>query len=99
MPTIMQAIGEDYPIKVIGNPVYYQPLAVAMDIGDDTVAARLKDIIGWMHNDGTFSKISKSGSVLTMLQPTSSGSAVTAVGYLAGLSHATAKVSSHVTSR
>ena len=59
MPAIMQTIGEGYPVKVIGDPVFYEPLAVAIDIGDQALAQKLEAIIGWMHKDGTLSKISK----------------------------------------
>ncbi len=59
MPVIMQSIGEGYPIKLIGEPIFYEPLAVAIDIGDQALAQKLEDIIGWMHKDGTLSKISK----------------------------------------
>jgi len=59
MPAIMQTIGEGYPIRIIGDPIFYEPLAVAIDTGDEALAQKLEDIIGWMHKDGTLSKISK----------------------------------------
>ncbi len=59
MTVIMQTIGEGYPVKVIGDPVFYEPLAIAIDTGDEAFALKLRDIIGWMHKDGTLSKISK----------------------------------------
>ncbi len=58
MPIIMQAIGEGYPIVIVGNPVFYQPLALAIDSGDNVLAGKLNDIIGLMQNDGELSKIS-----------------------------------------
>jgi len=59
MPVIMQTIGEGYPVKVIGEPVFYEPLAIAIEIGDEAFAQKLSDIISWMHKDGTLSKLSK----------------------------------------
>ena len=58
MPEIMQVIGQGYPVKLIGEPVYYQPLAVAIEIGDETLAKKMNEIINWMHGDGTLSKLS-----------------------------------------
>ncbi len=58
MPTIMQAIGEGYPVKIIDDPLFYQPLVLAIDSGDHVLAEKLSDIVGWMQNDGSLSKIS-----------------------------------------
>ena len=36
LPTILQAIKEGYPLKVIGEPLFREPLAIATDKGDGT---------------------------------------------------------------
>ena len=58
-PEIMQLISDGHPLKVIGDPVFYEPLAVAIDIGNDALAQNLTDIINWMHKDGTLSRLSR----------------------------------------
>ncbi len=59
MPTIMEAISKGYPIKVIGDPVFYEPLAISIDLGDAEFDSKLEDIINRMHQDGNLSAISK----------------------------------------
>ncbi len=59
MPTILEAISNGYPIKVIGDPVFYEPLAVCIDLGDAEFDSKLQDIINWMQKDGSLSAISK----------------------------------------
>ena len=58
VPTIMEAINNGYPVKIIGDPIFYEPLAVTIDRGDTELDKKLKDIIGWMRKDGSLSKIS-----------------------------------------
>jgi polar amino acid transport system substrate-binding protein len=58
LPTIMEAIKNGYPIKVIGDPIFYEPVAVTIDLGDAELKAKLKDVIGWMQKDGTLTKLS-----------------------------------------
>jgi polar amino acid transport system substrate-binding protein len=58
LPTIMEAIANGYPIKVIGDPIFYEPVSVTIDLGDAELKAKLKDIIGWMQKDGTLTKLS-----------------------------------------
>jgi polar amino acid transport system substrate-binding protein len=43
----------------VGDPVYYEPLAVAVDKGDPEFAAKVGEIIKAMHADGTLSKLSQ----------------------------------------
>ncbi|WHS29874.1 transporter substrate-binding domain-containing protein [Brucella sp. NM4] len=59
LPSIQQAISSGYPIKVIGKPVFYEPMAVAIDLGDDEFSKKLAGIIAKMHADGTLSALSK----------------------------------------
>lgn len=58
LPTIQEAIKHGYPMKVIGKPAFYEPLAVATDKGDPEFDAKIKEIIDAMHKDGTLTKLS-----------------------------------------
>jgi polar amino acid transport system substrate-binding protein len=58
LPTINEAIKNGYPFRVVGEPVYYEPLAVAIDKGDPEFAAKIADIVKAMHDDGTLTKLS-----------------------------------------
>jgi polar amino acid transport system substrate-binding protein len=58
LPTIQEAIKAGYPLKVLGDPVFYEPLAVAIDKGDPEFAAEIARIVKEMHEDGTLSKLS-----------------------------------------
>ncbi len=58
LPTIKGAIDAGYPLKVLGDPVFYEPLAVAIDKGDPEFAAEIKRIVDEMHADGTLSELS-----------------------------------------
>lgn len=62
LPTAQGAIDEDYPVKLVGDPVFYEPLAVAFDLaaenGDSLVSA-VDEIIGEMHEDGTLTSLSE----------------------------------------
>jgi len=59
LPSIRQAISSGYPIKVIGKPVFYEPMAVAIDLGDTEFSNKLADIVAKMRSDGTLSALSK----------------------------------------
>lgn len=58
-PTIMAAIDSGYPMKVIGEAAFYEPLAVATDKGDEEFDAKIKEIVQAMHDDGTLTELSK----------------------------------------
>jgi polar amino acid transport system substrate-binding protein len=62
LPTLEGAIDKDKPIKVVGDPIYYEPLAVALDKNapEDPVplAEEIGRIIEEMHEDGTLSELS-----------------------------------------
>ncbi|MGI8699931.1 MAG: hypothetical protein ACR2JU_01755 [Nocardioidaceae bacterium] len=51
------------PVKIVGKPVFYEPLAAAIDKSSSadatTYAAAVNKIIGQMHDDGTLTKLSK----------------------------------------
>lgn len=62
LPTAQGAIAEDYPIKLVGDPVFYEPLAVAFDASaedNDSLVAAVDQIIGDMHDDGTLTALSE----------------------------------------
>ncbi len=58
LPTIMEAIKAGYPLKVVGEPAFFEPLAVAIDKGDAEFAAELARIVAEMHEDGTLTRLS-----------------------------------------
>jgi polar amino acid transport system substrate-binding protein len=58
LPTIMEAVNEGYPIKVVGEPVFREPLSVAIDKGDPEFGAKIAEIVGAMRDDGTLSELS-----------------------------------------
>lgn len=59
MPTILEAIENGYPLKIVGAPIFYEPLAVTIDLGDNELNAKLSTIVAAMRNDGALSKLSE----------------------------------------
>jgi polar amino acid transport system substrate-binding protein len=60
--TVEKAIDDNIPCVKVGDPVFYEPLAVAVDKGGTPHAqflAALDKIVGDMHADGTLSSLSK----------------------------------------
>ena len=60
--TVAGAIANDYPVVTVGDPVFFEPLAVAFDNtveDNDSLVAEIDRIIGEMHEDGTLSELSK----------------------------------------
>jgi len=51
------------PVKIVGDPVFYEPLSVAFDISSEldgaTLVAAVDDIVAEMHEDGTLTELSK----------------------------------------
>jgi polar amino acid transport system substrate-binding protein len=51
------------PTKIVGDPVFYEPLAVAMDkessLDPMSLVKAVDSIVGEMHKDGTLTKLSK----------------------------------------
>ena len=58
LPTVQEAIKGGYPLRVVGDPVFYEPLSVAIDKGDAEFAAKLAEIVAAMRADGTLSELS-----------------------------------------
>ncbi len=59
LPTAMEAIKKGYPLKVVGDPLFLEPLAVATDKGDPEFDAKIAAIVKAMHEDGTLTRLSK----------------------------------------
>lgn len=61
LTTIQGAIAKGAPIKIVGEPLFYEPLAVAFDKKADsgTLTAAVSTIIEDMHKDGTLTALSK----------------------------------------
>jgi polar amino acid transport system substrate-binding protein len=63
VPTLQGAIDKGKPIQLLGDPVFYEPLAVAVDksapLDDSTLVAKLSEIIDAMHADGTLTELSQ----------------------------------------
>ena len=54
----MDAINQGYPLRIVGDPLFLEPLSVAIDKGDPQFAAKLAEIVEAMHDDGTLSELS-----------------------------------------
>lgn len=59
LPTIQAAIDAGYPLRVVGDPVFYEPLSVATDKGDPELDAEIARIVEEMHADGTLAALSE----------------------------------------
>ncbi|MDQ2689709.1 MAG: transporter substrate-binding domain-containing protein [Chloroflexota bacterium] len=62
LPTAQGAIDEGYPVKLVGEPVFYEPLAVAFDKAaenNDSLVEAVDAILGEMHEDGTLTALSE----------------------------------------
>lgn len=58
LPVLMEQIRLGRPMRIVGQPLYYVPQAVAIEPGDTEFAEALAQIIGEMHADGTLSELS-----------------------------------------
>ncbi len=60
--TIQAGIDAGLPIRVVGDPLFYEPLAAAIDasatLDTDAFVNRVSEIIDEMHEDGTLSELS-----------------------------------------
>ncbi|MDY0831162.1 transporter substrate-binding domain-containing protein [Pseudomonas sp. SED1] len=71
LPTIVAAIKNGYPVvRVEGKPAYYEPLAIAVDKGDEAFNSALTKIVTDMKADGTLKQLSEKwyGADLTQVQ-------------------------------
>lgn len=55
---ILHLIKNGAPLKIVGQPLYYGPAAIAIEPGDPAFEKRLSEIIAAMHADGTLSALS-----------------------------------------
>lgn len=62
VPTLEQAIKEGKPIKLLDGPLFFEPLAVAIDksstLDPTSLVSKVSQIIQQMHQDGTLSRLS-----------------------------------------
>ncbi len=58
LPAIQAGIKSNYPLRVLGDPVFYEPLALAIDKGDTEFNDKLAGIVGDMKSDGTLTALS-----------------------------------------
>jgi polar amino acid transport system substrate-binding protein len=72
LPTLDAATEAGSKIKVVGEPLYFEPLAVAVDrssqLDPTSLVERISEIIDEMHEDGTLAELSQKwyGSDLTV---------------------------------
>ena len=59
LPTVLKAIEDGAPLKVVGAPLFREPRAVATDQGDQDWNAQLATLIATMHEDGTLKRLSE----------------------------------------
>ena len=59
LPNFLDAIKAGYPIRVLGDPVFYEPLAVAIDLGDQEFNDKLAEIVTGLREDGTLAALSE----------------------------------------
>ena len=75
LPTIDRFIEDGHPIKIVGDPLFYEPLAIALDKSDpvdnQSLFSSVSGIVQDMHADGTLSALSMKwyGVDLTTTQP------------------------------
>lgn len=63
LPTLEQAIESGASIKVVGEPLYFEPLSVAIDkssqLDPQSLVDRISEIVDEMHEDGTLTELSE----------------------------------------
>lgn len=59
LPAILFAIEANYPLRILGDPVFYEPLALAIDLGDAEFNDKLAGMLADMKSDGTLSALSE----------------------------------------
>jgi hypothetical protein len=63
--TAEEYIKNGKPVKIVDQPLFYEPISIAVDKGDPEFAAKIKEIIEAMRADGTLKKLSGSASAST----------------------------------
>ncbi|SFU10270.1 amino acid ABC transporter substrate-binding protein, PAAT family [Pseudovibrio denitrificans] len=59
VPTILEAIKANYPIRILGEAVFFEPLAVVTSRDDPEFSKKVGEIIEEMRADGTLVELSK----------------------------------------
>ena len=59
VPTATAAIENNMPFRMVGEPLVYEPLAVAVDKGDPEFSAKITEIVDAMRADGTLKALSE----------------------------------------
>lgn len=59
LPTVLEAIENGYPIRVVGEPLFLEPLSIATDLGGEALDARIAEIVAEMRADGALAEISE----------------------------------------
>lgn len=59
LPAIRGAIEANYPLRIVGEPVFYEPLAVALDKGDAEFVDAVAQAVAEMKVDGTLTALSE----------------------------------------
>jgi polar amino acid transport system substrate-binding protein len=61
--TTAEAFAKENPVKIVGDPIFGEPLAIAFDKSSDLDGTSLKDavdaMVADMHSDGTLTELSK----------------------------------------
>jgi polar amino acid transport system substrate-binding protein len=58
LPVLMAEIQRGRSLRIVGQPLYYVPQAIAIEPGDPEFAVTLTDIVDAMHADGTLTAMS-----------------------------------------
>ncbi len=69
LPVLMSIVKEGMPFRIIGQPLFRIPSAIAIEPGDPELAAVLKSIIDEMHADGTLTDYSMKWFEFDMTKP------------------------------
>jgi polar amino acid transport system substrate-binding protein len=69
LPTLMSVVKQGMPFRIIGQPLYRAPQAVAIEPGDPELAAVLKKTVDEMHADGTLTDLSMKWFDFDMTKP------------------------------
>lgn len=59
LPSVLDAQKRGYPIRPVGEPLFKEPIAVAIDKGDGEFGAKIKEIVTAMKEDGTLARLSE----------------------------------------
>ncbi|WP_343563816.1 transporter substrate-binding domain-containing protein [Kiloniella sp. b19] len=59
LPAILAARKSGYPIEILGAPVFYEPLALAIDKGDAELNEKLAGIVADMRDEGVLKALSE----------------------------------------